>query len=253
MLLGCRTARQPGGVWSGLRRLRVDEGTVGRFRGPEPLSAAASAATSEQHGARNCGARAVPVTWRPILHAQSPALRRASSDFAPPEHGESFAATVVAAALAKMADRKRPRPDESPLELARVRRARRDEAEPPAADIAAWRALVDHAVRTGTPRRRRLSRGADLDQRQGGEEARRARRVGRAGRRWWRARRAAAGTAAAAAAGHDAALQLWRGRGALDVSRDTPNKGRAYFHCAERRCGFFAWADGEQRERIGRR
>ncbi len=33
------------------------------------------------------------------------------------------------------------------------------------------------------------------------------------------------------------------------VSRDTPNKGRAYFHCAERRCGFFAWADGEQRER----
>ena len=40
-----------------------------------------------------------------------------------------------------------------------------------------------------------------------------------------------------------------RGAARATVSRDTPNKGRAYFHCAERRCGFFAWADGEQRER----
>ena len=51
----------------------------------------------------------------------------------------------------------------------------------------------------------------------------------------------------------DAALQLREDAARATVSRDTPNKGRAYFHCAERRCGFFAWADGEQRERIGRR
>jgi hypothetical protein len=30
------------------------------------------------------------------------------------------------------------------------------------------------------------------------------------------------------------------------VQKDTPNKGREYFHCAERRCGFFAWADNRQ-------
>ena len=29
------------------------------------------------------------------------------------------------------------------------------------------------------------------------------------------------------------------------VQRDTPNKGREYFHCATRTCGFFAWADGK--------
>jgi hypothetical protein len=28
------------------------------------------------------------------------------------------------------------------------------------------------------------------------------------------------------------------------VHRDSPNKGRLYFHCASRQCGFFAWADG---------
>jgi hypothetical protein len=28
------------------------------------------------------------------------------------------------------------------------------------------------------------------------------------------------------------------------VSSDTPNKGRAYFHCQTRRCRFFAWTDG---------
>ncbi|KAK3279928.1 hypothetical protein CYMTET_12209 [Cymbomonas tetramitiformis] len=28
------------------------------------------------------------------------------------------------------------------------------------------------------------------------------------------------------------------------VQKDTPNKGRAYFHCGSRRCGFFTWADG---------
>eukprot|EP00965_Chrysotila_dentata_P174895 5774059-Pleurochrysis_carterae.AAC.4 len=28
------------------------------------------------------------------------------------------------------------------------------------------------------------------------------------------------------------------------VSRDTPNKGRAYWHCARRVCGFFGWVDG---------
>ena len=28
------------------------------------------------------------------------------------------------------------------------------------------------------------------------------------------------------------------------VSKDTPNKGRAYYHCPTRACGFFAWADG---------
>lgn len=28
------------------------------------------------------------------------------------------------------------------------------------------------------------------------------------------------------------------------VKLDTPNKGRAYFCCAKRNCGFFAWADG---------
>ena len=30
------------------------------------------------------------------------------------------------------------------------------------------------------------------------------------------------------------------------VQKDTPNKGREYFHCADRRCGFFAWADQRQ-------
>jgi hypothetical protein len=29
------------------------------------------------------------------------------------------------------------------------------------------------------------------------------------------------------------------------VQRDTPNKGREYFHCATRTCGFFSWADGK--------
>ena len=28
------------------------------------------------------------------------------------------------------------------------------------------------------------------------------------------------------------------------VSKDTPNKGRRYWHCPFRRCSFFAWADG---------
>lgn len=28
------------------------------------------------------------------------------------------------------------------------------------------------------------------------------------------------------------------------VSKDTPNKGRKYYHCPSRKCGFFAWADG---------
>jgi calpain-15 len=28
------------------------------------------------------------------------------------------------------------------------------------------------------------------------------------------------------------------------VTKDTPNKGRAYYHCPSRACGFFAWADG---------
>ena len=27
------------------------------------------------------------------------------------------------------------------------------------------------------------------------------------------------------------------------VGKETPNKGREYFHCAMRRCGFFSWAD----------
>jgi hypothetical protein len=30
------------------------------------------------------------------------------------------------------------------------------------------------------------------------------------------------------------------------VTSDTPNKGRPYFHCATRACGFFSWADGGQ-------
>ena len=30
------------------------------------------------------------------------------------------------------------------------------------------------------------------------------------------------------------------------VQKDTPNKGRTYFHCENRRCGFFAWADNRQ-------
>jgi hypothetical protein len=29
------------------------------------------------------------------------------------------------------------------------------------------------------------------------------------------------------------------------VQKPTPNKGRPYFHCALRRCGFFAWADNK--------
>ena len=29
------------------------------------------------------------------------------------------------------------------------------------------------------------------------------------------------------------------------VKSETPNKGRLYFHCASRTCGFFAWADGD--------
>ncbi len=28
------------------------------------------------------------------------------------------------------------------------------------------------------------------------------------------------------------------------VKRDTPNKGREYYHCKSRKCGFFCWADG---------
>ena len=28
------------------------------------------------------------------------------------------------------------------------------------------------------------------------------------------------------------------------VKSDTPNKGKRYFHCVDRKCGFFAWADG---------
>jgi calpain-15 len=31
---------------------------------------------------------------------------------------------------------------------------------------------------------------------------------------------------------------------AATVASETPNKGRAYFHCPKRNCGFFAWADG---------
>ena len=31
---------------------------------------------------------------------------------------------------------------------------------------------------------------------------------------------------------------------AAHVKRDTPNKGRKYFHCPSRRCNFFVWADG---------
>ena len=31
------------------------------------------------------------------------------------------------------------------------------------------------------------------------------------------------------------------------VGKDTPNKGRPYFHCALRRCGFFNWADNQRR------
>ena len=30
------------------------------------------------------------------------------------------------------------------------------------------------------------------------------------------------------------------------VQKDTPNKGRPYYHCEERRCGFFAWADNRR-------
>ena len=30
------------------------------------------------------------------------------------------------------------------------------------------------------------------------------------------------------------------------VTSQTPNKGRAYYHCATRKCRFFAWADGRQ-------
>ena len=30
------------------------------------------------------------------------------------------------------------------------------------------------------------------------------------------------------------------------VGKDTPNKGRPYFHCAMRRCGFFNWADNKR-------
>lgn len=33
---------------------------------------------------------------------------------------------------------------------------------------------------------------------------------------------------------------------AATVQSDTPNKGRKYFHCPTRACGFFAWADGGQ-------
>ncbi|KAJ8604885.1 hypothetical protein CTAYLR_010417 [Chrysophaeum taylorii] len=32
--------------------------------------------------------------------------------------------------------------------------------------------------------------------------------------------------------------------GRATVSSDTPNKGRAYWHCGKRRCAFFAWCDG---------
>ena len=32
--------------------------------------------------------------------------------------------------------------------------------------------------------------------------------------------------------------------GRAEVRRDTCHRGRAYLHCAERKCGFFAWADG---------
>jgi hypothetical protein len=30
------------------------------------------------------------------------------------------------------------------------------------------------------------------------------------------------------------------------VGKDTPNKGRPYFHCAMRQCGFFNWADNKR-------
>ena len=37
------------------------------------------------------------------------------------------------------------------------------------------------------------------------------------------------------------------------VKGDTPNKGRPYFHCSSRKCGFFLWADGEQRSQARKR
>ncbi|CAE7760645.1 Capn15 [Symbiodinium pilosum] len=34
-----------------------------------------------------------------------------------------------------------------------------------------------------------------------------------------------------------------------EVRKDGPTKGRPYWHCEKRRCGFFAWADSENRRR----
>ncbi len=47
--------------------------------------------------------------------------------------------------------------------------------------------------------------------------------------------------------GHPAAAPTCRcgaQAAAATVSKDTPNKGRKYYHCPTRQCGFFAWADG---------
>ncbi|CAE7871952.1 Capn15, partial [Symbiodinium necroappetens] len=34
-----------------------------------------------------------------------------------------------------------------------------------------------------------------------------------------------------------------------EVQKDGPTKGRLYWHCEKRRCGFFAWADSDHRRR----
>ena len=119
---------------------------------------------------------------------------------------------------------KRPRPASSDRELF----LHGDDSALPAAEAAAWRAAVDRHLQGGTqfvdsdfPATQLSIRGKDEPD----EEARPA-------------------PPPAVAAGEAPKCRCGVQATPATVGKDTPNKGRRYFHCPTRECGFFAWADG---------
>ena len=137
---------------------------------------------------------------------------------------------AAASAPSAAATAKRPRPTADANGVLVVN----DDFELPEAEVSEWRRLVDELTRSGAKYVDEDFPAAQISIK-GKEEG------------------ASAAAAAPAPAPPEPAPDLSNGPpkcrcGALaaraTVSRDTPNKGRAYFHCGSRQCGFFCWADG---------
>ena len=165
-------------------------------------------------------AQAARTAPAPKAARAAPALKaaRAAPASALPAVAAPATATVPGAAAAAS---KRPRVGEHGTLVIQ------DDSALPDADAAEWRARVGELTRAGVQWVDESFPACQLSIRGKEEEAAPPPRV-----------------PVALVPGVPPSCQCNAPAAAAKVTKDTPNKGREYWHCAARKCGFFCWADG---------